>query len=116
MDRKDELTKEIVELREGLREIEVNERAEENQKYLGKYYKYRNSYGGDREEWWIYVRVDEIKDNGILYTSFEKTSMNYIEIKLKDYAYGHHLFENEISEREYAEAWQKQLKELTSEV
>lgn len=29
-------------------------------KYLGKYFKFRNSYGSDREGWWLYLFVKSI--------------------------------------------------------
>jgi len=31
-------------------------------KYEGKCFKYLNSYGGNKESWWMYIRFDEITE------------------------------------------------------
>ena len=51
---------------------------------VGKCFKYRNSYGGSYEKWWLYLQVKSIDEKSLSFTcvEFQRTSMDIIEIKL----------------------------------
>ncbi len=52
-------------------------------KYLGKCFKYQNSYGGDSKKWWLYARVTAFDEDALSFGTleFQRSSENIIEIK-----------------------------------
>lgn len=66
------------------REAEQKRDAETKRKYIGRYFKYHNSYGGDHARWWLYGAATEVTDYGqIQGLTFQHTSMDRIEIEPK---------------------------------
>lgn len=53
-------------------EAEKKDRAKENRRLIGKTFKYRNS-GGGGDQWWLYAKVQGIKDGSLLLFKFEET-------------------------------------------
>lgn len=51
---------------------------------LGQCFKYRNSYGGNKDDWWLYERVVGIEDGVLMVDSFQECSDGRIEIKQTD--------------------------------
>lgn len=117
--------KEIQELREKQNK-EQNKQAKElipqyKKEWLGRCFKYRNSYGGGESNWWLYAKITKIEgvnfmcSNGVepnFYCfTFQKTSMNIIEIQPKQFKYRLNDWV-EISKREFNTAYKKLLKEL----
>jgi hypothetical protein len=49
-----------------LYDIQNAEKLKKNLQYIGKYYKYLNSYGSssETEKWWIYAKVRGLSENG----------------------------------------------------
>lgn len=52
--------------------------------YIGKCYRYRNSYSDDKS-WWMYVKVTGIKNGELIYCCVEKTANQEITIKINQY-------------------------------
>jgi len=53
--------------------------------FIGKYYKYKNSYScpeSATDYWWLYVRVKEIKDYHLVCQTFQKDKYGKIMIDL----------------------------------
>lgn len=74
MSEKEELRKQINKLRERLWAIEVAERQHENDKLVGKFFRYHDSYGGGKKQWWIYYKVVKSSDG-----MYVKTFYFYID-------------------------------------
>ena len=102
----------------------ISQHFEEFKKLEGKYFKFRNSYGGNQKKWWQYLKVQSIKKED-LYVSgekvfshftgmtFELTSNDIAEIKINHKGYAHALDSyTEISEAEF----NKQLKSLIGKI
>lgn len=88
-------------------------------KYVGKYFKYRNSYGGSDNGWWLYQYVVSLdKDfnlpNPTFYViTFQKTTMNVIEYRYKEFTFQSSLG-TEISKTEFMKAHDEILNEINS--
>lgn len=65
MDVKQKLQKQISVLREKLDVINKKEKIHNNAKYVGKFFKYMNTYGGD-SEWPLYIKIISIDKYGNL--------------------------------------------------
>ena len=57
MSEKEELRKQINRLHNRLWVLESAERRKENDKLVGKIFRYRNSYSGGKPQWWVYYKV-----------------------------------------------------------
>lgn len=94
-------------------------------KYLGKCFKSRNSYGSSSKGWWSYTMVTSIEENDIYDTggngvtsyfrgwNFQVTSANEVVIKPVDYWYVH-LLDKQISEDEFNRAYNDMIDKLTA--
>jgi len=99
-----------------IQDLEYKEMVEDSlpalRKVVGKVYKYHNSYGGDHERWWLYVKVLSVneKDMSFMCVEFQRTSMARIEIVYEaEYNWrGGHKFDSmdyiEITQAEYNRA------------
>lgn len=67
---------------------ETRKRVAENRALIGKFFKYRNSYGSG-EKWWLYVAVTGV-DGGGTPTGwrFQRTSNDTVEIERKTWLSG----------------------------
>lgn len=89
---------------------------EMKRKYEGKFFRTRNTYGGDSKGWWLYTNITLIKEEDVYDTggqgittrysgwSFEKTEHGDIEICTKKTGYAHSCGE-EITEDVFISAW-----------
>lgn len=94
-------------------------------RFEGKYFKYRNRYGGDSKGWWLYTKVTEIKPEFVYDTggngitshyrgwSFQVTEDGNISIDKVKYGYVHSL-KQEISETEFLAAWNKMIEKINT--
>jgi hypothetical protein len=67
------------------REKERRADREKKRLYIGRYFRYRNSYGASEETWWLYGMVTGVSDSGYLTgLSFQQTSRRNIELQDDD--------------------------------
>lgn len=72
-------------------------------KYEGKYWKYRNSAGGDTDKWWLYSYCKEVKSvYNFIYVCFEITPYTH-EFKINETC-GDFLCQIQITKAEYNRA------------
>lgn len=80
----DVLNRKIAAAREKVWKIEAAERYEKAKGLLGKCFRYRNSYScpeGEKDRWWLYMRVTEVaKDGWLTVFSFQTDKNGAIEI------------------------------------
>lgn len=119
LSRKEELRKELNKIEEKeFKDIITAEFPKLRDLVLDKYFKYRNSYGGDNKGWWLYRKVTDINPSDVYLLSnneptarckgfsFEIRTNGEISIQQKDDTYIH-ILGQEITEREFNEAWNK---------
>lgn len=107
-----------------LRQIEAQEKRELidkhlpafREKYVGKYFKLRNSYGASGSPWFMYVRVDSIESGNIIIYSHDNVQASFkgvsfqadcngkIMIDTEYFSYANIIGE-EITEDEFRTAW-----------
>lgn len=82
--------------------------------FEGKYFKTKNSYGGDSEDWWKYKQIIKVHSHThCTWVSFEKTSTNELKIEEEDFAWLSTLSaEDEITFQE----WEKALKKFQKDI
>ena len=108
-------------------EIEEEERNEVQRpilrKAVGKCFKFRNSYGGDRPKWWLYAKIVSFDEKEMTFNTvqFEHTSQPKIEVDyVRQYCYNGRNRFNEgdgwiaISAAEYEREAKKLLKTVHS--
>jgi hypothetical protein len=113
MDKKTELQQIIDNARKELFIIENEERRNINNNFIGKYYKYRNSYSCPKENeyWWIYQKITNVDEHGILYSlQFQKDIFGEIRINSHENTYMINWIE--ITEKEFLE----ELKKIVDEI
>lgn len=80
--------KEVADARRVLAEYQdqqARRKAEANKKYIGRFFKYRNTYGAEGGSWWLYGTVTGVEEFGRLYgITFQETSDKRIEITYDD--------------------------------
>ena len=113
MDKK-ELEETLSMTRRALMEIEDEERKAENQKYVGKFFKFRNCYSCPEENgyWWLYIAITGMDEFGTLMAwNFQTDIYGKSEIEKETVFYNSkdHI---EISEIEFREAYSVFVKEL----
>jgi len=86
MDRRDELKSIIYSAREELSALERSERAESNARYVGRCFKFRNSYGDsdDSARWWLYRRIVSADGDGAIAFQFQTDRDGKIEVELAE--------------------------------
>ncbi len=93
--------------------------------YEGKYFKKRNTYGGNDKGWNLYVHVVEIKPEHVYFIgknneptshfsgwTFEFTSDKTLSISQEKSGYIHSLVGKEISKKEFMSAFNKEIAKL----
>ncbi len=118
MKNKQELQKELSKIVAQERKDFTAKHYPECKAFEGRYFKYRNSYGGDNKGWWLYTKVVEVKpevvyeindgDATATYSgwSFQTDTHKQVSIEKNRRSYLHSLGK-EISETEFIEAWNK---------
>lgn len=75
------LEKEARAIRDRIHDLDAAERKKANRPLRGKCFKRRNSYGGG-DDWWLYVKVNGVDDDGHLdCLTFEETTLHIITIE-----------------------------------
>ncbi len=103
---------------------EVKYRPIFEKKYVGKYFKYRNSYGTDKA-WWLYTYITSINSVYPIHGNqisgiaggwqFQKTSYEVVEIKKDQHIYLHSpSVKQEISQAEFYAAWNGLMRHIDS--
>ena len=107
----EQINKKIEILKDQKDQIETKMARNKNSKYVGKCYKYRNSYSVG-EAWWLYLRITKA-DDGLDGYHFEHTSMDFFEIvRFKYWNIGDSY--EEITRKEFDDAWANFQAELAS--
>lgn len=84
------------------REAEELVKAEALRPYVGKFFKYRNSSGGDRPKWWLYAAVTELKGTWLAGWTFQQIPDGEIRIEPRDMLHlGPNSGYEEITSREF---------------
>lgn len=108
-----ELEKQRVEIMNKMSEIQDSREAEliplYTKKFVGKCYKYKNSYGRDSKSWWLYAKITKVNsvnfrnDEEPMFDTIQiqKTSNNEISIEAKNYGYIREPDWIEITEKEF---------------
>ena len=93
-----------------------------NKKYEGKYFRHRNGYN-EKDRWWRYIKVTQIKPSDIYDTKgngitshyhgwyFETTTEGMFIVSKEKYGYIH-LLGTEISKKEFYSAYNSAIKKL----
>lgn len=117
--KKESLLKEIRSVEKRLaKDFVATHYPEISKKFLGKYFKDKNGYS-QNDEWWMYHKVTDIKPEDVYSVggeptakcrvlTFNATSEGHIRILKDNNAYVHGLGQ-EITEREFNEAWNKMM-------
>jgi hypothetical protein len=109
--RKKALNKVLTQARNELSEIESAERAAENAKLVGRFFKYRNNYSCPEKEsdyWYLYTAVERTDaDGGIRQFSFQTDKNGDIRIEPDQWHIGLLSGYAEIPFQEFDIAWQK---------
>jgi hypothetical protein len=74
------LYKIICDARAKLDEAESAERDKINARLIGRCFRYQNSYGGDKEKWWLYMRVTRVDDGSLRAMRFEEDCYGRVNV------------------------------------
>ena len=85
-------------------DIKLVETEKENQKYLGKCFRYENRYSSD-ESWWLYKKVISIKDGHLEVVAFQIDCYGSADVKRNNWSAGSIHNETEITEMDFSLAW-----------
>lgn len=101
-----QLEAQINKLRNELSTLRERREGEENAKLYRKCFKYRNSYSRPKpnEYWWLYLRVTAVEGSAIYVTQFQTDCNGKREFETT-VRYGASLFTEEISEKEFSDAF-----------
>ena len=80
--------------------------------YLGKCYRYRNSYGTGTG-WWLYRKIKKVVGTKLILVGFQKTSMGKIEIDTDDIKF---VWNNENAMEGYTEITNEEFKEQRKQI
>jgi hypothetical protein len=109
MTRKEELEKIIGEATEELHAIDEREIAKEALPFVGKFFKYRNSYGTGKK-WWLYLKVLSYNERNFNTLQFQLMGDGKIEIENRDWTHANSLIRGdsgyiEIEAKEFRQGW-----------
>ena len=113
MTRESELRAQIAALQEELEPLEDARRTAEAATFIGRYFKYGNSYGsGDR--WWLYLKVTSAGDSWPSGITFQAMSDGAWEVREDRHVSGLGEGGNwiEITADEYEKAWQEFIQDV----
>ena len=99
---------ELAEIKDKIEALETKQELPAlKKKYEGKYFKYRNTYGGSCKDWWLYHFVIEVSDSCYAKViSWEETTRQHIKIQKKDMC-SLNILGEEITAEEYEQALNK---------
>lgn len=109
MNLKDELNKIIDEAREELKRIDDAENLEKGFAFVGKFFKYKNSYSCPKTEadyWWLYLAVIAVEKGSLITRQFEVDCNGKAEVWVEtSIGIGFSEGYQEITKDEYLAAW-----------
>jgi len=111
MKTKAQLEAEIRPLQAALHRIRDAETKAESLALVGKHYKYRNSFGGDRPQWWLYAKVIRVGEFHPVAFVFQTDCDGRIEINTKEWFTGLQSY-IEIAAKEFNAEWRKTQKRI----
>lgn len=98
--------------RNQLQNLEMNY---SNRELIGRCFKYKNSYGSESDDWWLFIKVVGTTETGGMITlEIQETSTGKIEITREDHYSGSALIEpkNEITVQDFDIQLKRLLKKL----
>lgn len=101
--------KEILPLEDELYTLRDEKIKEELSKYIGKCYKYKNSYQNEKP-WWLYIKVIGVEHNYLKTIECEKDC--YGKIEIRKYQTSTSTLEKKIYEKTFNKMLDKYIKEL----
>ena len=111
MKTKEQLEAEIAPLNAALRRIRDAETKAESQALIGKHFKYHNSYGSSRPQWWLYAKVVKVGRYHPLAFVFQTDCDGKVEIEM-DKRFSASSGYIEIKESEFNTAWRRVQKRI----
>lgn len=104
------LEKTLKATRSQLMEIEESERAERNQRFVGRYFRYQNCYScpaKSSDYWCMYFRVVGLTNGGLSLQKFQTDKDGNLRVEPNDY--WHEMLDgcNEITQQQYEKAFSK---------
>jgi len=117
METKKELQTIVNKARAKLYKIEASEDIAENEKYVGKHFRYRNTYGGpdkEKDKWWLYLKITGISSTGWLNGySFQNDKQGKINIETKELIrVGANIEYEQITAGQFNKAWRQINKQI----
>lgn len=110
------INKKIDQLRTQIYRLDIEPRAKA---MVGRRFKYRNSYGGERKDWWLYSKVIgyDQRNQMLIICSYQRTSLPKIEIVTEAKRYttnplDDHLFQIPITSKQFDAVLNRAIKEL----
>jgi ribosomal protein L35AE/L33A len=110
MKTKEQLEAEIAPLQAALYKLRDAEASKEAQALVGKFFKYRNSYGGGSPGWWMYAKVTHVKNTSAISFRFQTCEHDKLEIETS-----RHFLSSSwtpIKESEFLREWRKVQKRI----
>lgn len=118
MNRKEELQAAIRGLYAELHAIEGAERDKENAALIGRCFRTRNKYScpqSDDERWWLYLRVNAIKDGHLEVLTFQNDKQGRITIEQREFFVAKSISDyQEISQAAFTDAWLNLLNDIAA--
>lgn len=95
---------------------ETKLRAKKNAELVGKCFRYHNSGGGCTGRWWLYAKVLETKDGGLICFKFQKLPNGNMMIEPLEYVSASHLTNSysPIPAGDFNKAWRAVQKHVAS--
>ena len=88
-------------------------------KLIGQCFKYRNSYGSGRKDWWLYSKVlgYNPRNQQLIICSYQRTSLEIIEIRVREErfcidALKDHLLQTPVTSKQFDAVLNRATKEL----
>jgi hypothetical protein len=107
----EQLQQQARQIREQLDALESLRWRKEHVTFVGKHFKYKNSYSAD-STWWLYGKVLSIEQHSLQMFTFQITSMHIIEIKPTEERYEISRNWQPIPAREFRAAWATLLRRI----
>lgn len=105
------------EARKTLDALAAEREQKEALQHVGKCFRYSNSYGGDEERWWVYIKITGVGAGSFKTCEFQRTAYNHIQIEpteTKRFGFIKSVNYKEITPAEWTEAWDKLRAEINA--
>ena len=106
-----ELKAQAQKIRTQLDAIEARKWRDEHAPYVGKYFKYRNSYGHG-PSWWLYGKVVSMGNGSLTMFKFQTSSLHIVEIETSSKRWLMNANWVPITAKEFKREWAKLMRRL----